>query len=117
VFWPGIPFFALVASLLSAGFFSGCMIISFAFAKESVPLRLAGTVSGVVNMGVMMGPMVLQPLVGWMLDLKWAGRTAGGVRLYDLGAYRWGFSLMIAWVAVSFLLLFFTRDTRCRQIA
>lgn len=53
-----------VASLLAAGFSSGCMIISFAFAKESVPYHLAGTISGVVNMGVMTGPMLLQPAVG-----------------------------------------------------
>ncbi len=115
IFWPNLSFPALVAALLLAGFSSGCMIISFAFAKESVPARLSGTVSGVVNMGVMMGPMLLQPLVGWMLDLKWGGQTAGGVRLYSLSAFQWGFSLMIAWVALSLFLLIFTRDTRCRQ--
>jgi hypothetical protein len=66
-------------------------------------------------MGVMMGPMLLQPLVGWMLDLKWEGQTADGLRLYSLSAFQWGFSLMIAWVALSFFLLLFTRETRCRQ--
>jgi hypothetical protein len=34
---PGLPPYALAAALLAAGFSSGCMIISFAFAKESVP--------------------------------------------------------------------------------
>jgi hypothetical protein len=57
--------------LLVTGFSSGCIIITFAFAKESVPADLSGTVSGVVNMGVMMGPTLLQPAVGWVLDLKW----------------------------------------------
>lgn len=37
----------LIPLLLITGFSSGCMIISFAFAKESVPTHLAGTVSGV----------------------------------------------------------------------
>ncbi len=103
-------------ALLIAGFGSGCMIISFAFAKESVPVHLSGTVSGTINMGVMMGPMLLQPLVGWVLDSKWQGKILSGVRYYDPGAYRAGFSLMIGWLMLSLLLLFFTRETNCRQV-
>lgn len=105
----------LILVLLITGFASGCMIISFAFAKESVPTHLAGTVSGVINMGVMMGPMILQPAVGWVLDRRWAGEIQMGVRIYDFAAYRDGFGLMLAWIATSFLLLLFTRETGCRQ--
>jgi MFS family permease len=43
-FLPGMPVYALIAILLATGFCSGCMVVSFAFVKESVPLRLAGTV-------------------------------------------------------------------------
>ncbi len=116
-FWiPDISITALSFALLIAGFGSGCMIISFAFAKESVPVHLSGTVSGTINMGVMMGPMLLQPLVGWVLDSKWQGKILSGVRYYDPGAYRAGFSLMIGWLMLSLLLLFFTRETNCRQV-
>ncbi len=111
-----IPVYALVAMLLVTGFSSGCIIITFAFAKESVPTYLSGTVSGVVNMGVMMGPTLLQPIVGWILDLKWQGEVIRGIRLYTLDAYQAGFSLMIAWAVLSFILLFFTRETHCRQM-
>ena len=103
--------------LVFTGFCSGCMIISFAFAKESVPLNLAGTVSGVVNMGVVMGPMILQPAVGWVLDKNWEGTAVAGVRVYQLAAYQAGFSLMLAWLALGFVLLFFTRETGCSQVA
>ncbi len=112
-----LPLSMRIAALLIAGFSSGCMIISFAFAKESVPARLAGTISGVINMGVMMGPMLLQPAVGWMLDVKWQGQMQAGVKIYGLRAYQTGFSLMLAWVALSLILLFFTRETHCRQMA
>jgi hypothetical protein len=74
-------------------------------------------VSGVVNMGVMMGPMLLQPAVGWILDRLWQGRLQNGVRLYDLAAYRSGFAVMIAWTALALLLLFMVRETHCRQSA
>jgi MFS family permease len=120
--WTGIllgasmPLSLLVPLLVLTGFSSGAMIISFAFAKESVPMRLAGTVSGVVNMGVMTGPMVLQPAVGWLLDRMWRGEMISGVRVYDAGAYRSGFALMLAWIVLSFVLLLLTRETGCRQM-
>jgi MFS family permease len=113
---PNLPFTLLVASLVVAGLFSGSMIISFAFAKESVPQHLSGTISGVINMGVMMGPMLLQPVVGWILDHKWQGGTAAGIRLYSLDAYQTGFAVMLAWLVISLALLFFTRETHCRQV-
>lgn len=117
VYFTGLPLWGLTALLVITGFASGCMIICFVFAKESVPLRLAGTVSGVVNMGVMMGPMLLQPAVGWVLDHQWTGTLVAGVRRYGLNAYQTGFSMMITWLAVALALLFFTRETHCRQAA
>ncbi|MFH1981793.1 MAG: MFS transporter [Pseudomonadota bacterium] len=115
VYLPALPLWGLTALLVITGFASGCMIINFAFAKESVPLRLAGTVSGVVNMCVMMGPMLLQPAIGWVLDRGWTGAMDAGVRRYGLNAYQSGFSMMIAWLVAALVLLVFTRETHCRQ--
>jgi MFS family permease len=115
LFWSDLPVPLLVFALLAAGFTSGCMIVSFAFAKESVPGHLAGTVNGVVNMGIMLGPTLLQPAVGWMLDRNWNGELVDGMRVYSIAAYHAGFMLMIVWAALSFVLLFFTRETYCRQ--
>lgn len=109
-----LPHLALI--MLLGGFSSGCIIISFSFAKESIPFHLTGTLSGVINMGIMMGPMILQPAVGWILDIYWIGQTSEGIRVYSLSAYHAGFTLMIAWLAISFLLLFLTREIRCPQI-
>jgi MFS family permease len=114
---PALPVWLLVLLLIMVGFFSGNMIIGFAFAKESAPTYLAGTATGVVNMGVMMGPMLLQPGVGWILDLHWQGEMAEGVRVYSLEAYRSGFGLMLVWLALALLLILFTRETHCKHAA
>jgi MFS family permease len=114
---PDLPVGALVTLLIVVGFFSGNMIIGFAFAKESAPVHLTGTASGVVNMGVMMGPMLLQPAVGWMLDRSWDGETSTGVRIYSLEAFQSGFGLMLAWLALAMVLILFTRETHCRHMA
>ena len=67
-------------------------------------------------MGVMMGPMVLQPAVGWMLDKHWDGEIADGERLYSLAAYHNGFGLMLAWLGLSLVLILLTRETHCKQM-
>jgi MFS family permease len=105
----------LLALLLAAGFASGCMVISFAFVKESVPARLAGTASGVVNMGAMTGAMLLQPLIGWILEKSWSGDIAGAVPIYEAAAYRRAFVLALVWLAASFIAALATRETHARQ--
>ncbi len=113
---PDLPLAILTTLLIVAGLSSGCMIISFAFVKESVPAELSGTVTGVTNMGVMMGPTLLQPAIGWVLDRRWQGAMENGIRIYDLGAYQAGFGLMLAWAALSVILLLFTRETFCKPL-
>jgi hypothetical protein len=63
----------------------------------------------------MLGGMVMQPLIGFTLDRFWNGRTVEGVRVYDFAAYQAGFSLVLAWGALSLVLLALARETRCRQ--
>lgn len=113
---PGLPTGLLLALLLLAGLSSGCVIISFAFARESAPAHLAGTTGGITNMGNMLGGMLLQPAVGWMLDRLWQGGAIGAVRVYDFAAYRAGFGLMLAWLAAGGLLLALTRETCCKPL-
>ncbi len=113
---PGLPAVALVALLIAISVAAGAFIVTFAYARESVPARLAGTVSGVANMGVMLGGMFMQPLVGLALDARWTGRIVDGVRVYDFGAYQWGFALMLGWGAVSLALLAFVRETYCKPM-
>jgi sugar phosphate permease len=116
VFVPGMPRAVLVAVLLAVSVAGAAFIVNFAFAKESVPARLAGTVSGIANMGVMLGGMLMQPLVGFVLDRHWDGAIADGARVYSFAAYQWGFALMLAWAAVALVLLAFTRETYCRGL-
>lgn len=115
IYMPGLPYGRLVALMLAIGFFCSCFILSFVFVKESCPARLAGTVSGIANMGVIQGPMYAQPLVGVILDRTWNGTAIGGKRVFELAAYQQGFSIMLMWGVIALVLLLFTRETFCRQ--
>ena len=111
-----LPLWVLVLLLIPTGFASGNIIIGFAWAKESVPLRLVGTASGVCNMGPLLGGMLLQPAVGWMLDRRWNGALEAGARVYDAAAYRAGFALMFGAVVIAAIILAFARESHCQQM-
>jgi MFS family permease len=113
---PGHHPVVLVGLLVFVGIAAGAFILVFAFAKESVPAHLGGTVSGIANMGVMLGGLVMQPVVGLVLDLNWHGTVAAGMRYYEPEAWSRAFSLMFAWGALSAVALAFTRETHCRQL-
>jgi MFS family permease len=115
LFLPNLPVWLLMALVIAVGLTSGSVIIGFAFAKESVPSRFAGTISGVYNMGSIVGAMFLQPAIGVILDLSWRGTVAGGFRIYPVAAYRSGFVLMILCSSLAAMAIGFTAETGCRQ--
>ncbi len=110
-----LPLPAAIAVLLVGGFAAGILIIGFAFNKESVPPHLAGTASGVCNMGPLMGGMLLQPAFGWVLDRHWEGAMDGGVRIYPPEAFQAGFLLIAGCIAVSLVLAILSQESWCRQ--
>ena len=116
LYLPGLTLWMVVSILIIVGLGAGGMIIGFAYAKESVPPHLAGTVSGVCNMGVMIGPMIMQPLMGVILDHFWEGLVVHGVRIYSLHAYNSAFLVAVLWGGLGAMLLAFTSETNCIQM-
>ena len=111
---PLVPFIA-VAAITSLA--SGAVVVGFAYTKESVPMRYLGTISGATNIGNMIGPMLLQPGIGWVLDKEWSGALANGVRSYSVHAFQMAFLLVIAWLILACVLLSLTKETNGKQIA
>ncbi len=114
---PGLSLavFTAVAALTSLA--CGVVVLGFAYGKESVPVRFLGTISGAINVGNMLGPTLLQPAIGVVLDRQWSGALAGGLRVYSAGAFQAGFLLIVSWAFLSAILIAFTRETHCRQSA
>lgn len=74
---------AIGSLLFFFGFFASNEIQCFAVANESIPLSQAATAIGFINMLIMMGGMVMQPLVGHILDFVWGGTYLNGIRVYS----------------------------------
>jgi MFS family permease len=115
LFYAPLPMagFTVVAAITS--FACGAVVLGFAFAKESVPIQLLASISGVINVGNMLGPTILQPAIGRVLDERWIGAMTNGVRTYTVDAFQAGFSMIVAWSLLSCLLIALTQETRCRQ--
>jgi MFS family permease len=116
IYIPRMPIWLLVSILTTVGFMSGALIIGFAFIKESVPSSLSGTATGVYNMGNMVGPMVLTPLIGLVLEQNWKGVMEKGVRIYDLASYQSGFAWTIVFTVLAIVMVALTKETNCRQM-
>lgn len=107
--------FTFVAAATS--FATGCVIIGFAYARESVPSQHMGAATASTNIGNMLGNVLLQPGIGLLLDRSWSGAVSGGARVYSAGAFQMGFLPIAAWAVLSVLLIAFTRETHCKQSA
>ncbi len=114
---PGWSLGVLSLLLFLAGFFSGGMILGFAQGKETFPLSLSGTVSGVINMGVLTGPMLLQPLVGFLLDsTKPTAHTSMEISVgFSFEDYRFAFLPVLIWLVLSVLALYLSQESYCKN--
>lgn len=89
--------------LWAIGGMSGCMVLSFVFAKDLMHGQRTATVVGVVNLSVMLGSIGLPPLFGAILDHYWLNEMANGARLYPAHAFQWAFAALALWVALTWL--------------
>lgn len=112
VYMPPHSSMLLFGLVVMIGFASGAFILSFAMTKESVPPQLAGTASGICNMGPLTGGMLLQPGIGFVLDRFWTGEILGSARLYDASAWRNGLTLIVVVAACGAALTSLTREPR-----
>ena len=97
--------------LATAGF-----TLSWACAKEVNPPQLSGMATSVVNVGIFLGPAILQPTVGWLMERTWDGRTEAGVRIYSAADWRNGMMLLTAAAVAGLLATLLVKETGCRNI-
>lgn len=118
VFWNTAkpPVAVLYPLMFMMGFTSSGFIIAWAIGKEVNPPEIAGIAIGTLNIGGFLGPSVLQPLMGYVLDINWAGQMANGTRIYSQAAYSQALSLCVAAAAIGVAAIFLVKETRCKNV-
>ena len=98
------------------GFSATGYVITWALAKEDNPTHTAGIALGAFNMGGFLGPSILQPLMGYVLDINWTGQMAEGIRVYSQAAYAKALMLCAAAVFIAVVGVLFVRETNCLNV-
>ncbi|MCF8176302.1 MAG: MFS transporter [Burkholderiaceae bacterium] len=116
--WQGaaLPLLATYALCGIMGLASAGFTLSWASAKEVNPPLLSGMATSVVNVGVFLGPAILQPLVGWLMERSWDGKIEAGVRIYSAAEWRNGMLLMAVAAVAGWLATLFVKETGCRNV-
>jgi len=91
---PALPDPLLLALFPLTGAACGCMSVAFALVRTQTPPGEIGATFGFVNAATTAAGAIFQPLIGWLLDLGWAGESAGGARLYSAEAFRDALSVL-----------------------
>ena len=112
VFAAHFPLWFTFSLLFGGGFCIGGQVLCFTCVKQNAPKEMSATAIGFTNAVVMMGGLIFQPLLGYILDLGWdGGITAEGVRHYTNLAYQVSIIAIPCCLLVSWLLLRFVRET------
>lgn len=111
-----LPYFQLQILLFLMGFFCSAEILVFAMAHSLFPKSLTGTVMSVTNMLLMTAGALLQPLVGYLLDLFHGPRTMiNGVAQYTVADFNAALMLIPILLFIA-MLLAFRIDPRCNTL-
>jgi MFS family permease len=110
-----LPLWSAAALLVVIGLATGAMPLSYAIGRESAPAEISGIVTGIVITGIMIGPAIIQPITGWILDLQWKGTIESGVRVYDAASFKTAFYPMLGWIALASILVLGIRETYCGE--
>ncbi|HYS18862.1 MAG TPA: MFS transporter [Candidatus Binatia bacterium] len=101
---------------LFMGLTASSLILVWSCVREVNNPAHVGIVIGFCNAPIFLAFALIQWLTGAILDAKWTGLEAGGVRIYPESGYRTAFGVCLALAAGSLVMSLFVTETRCRNI-
>lgn len=89
---------------------SAIVVVAFTSTKELFPVAIAGTATGLVNLPPFLGGAIMQPVLGWLLELQAPAATT-----YSATVYGRAFILYLVSAVISLLAACFMKDTLRRS--
>lgn len=103
------PLFFLTGVILSAE------LLCFGYALDINPLYAKGSAAAFTNFTVILGTIIFQPFVGYLLDLFWAGQLVQGARSYPPIAYSVAMSCFPIALVLAAITATFLKQTKAKQ--
>lgn len=118
---PGLTEGSLEILMFLLGLLYSSQCIVFAVARELSPSEAAGTAMAATNMIVMLGAMIFQPIIGWLLDFSLSMHT-GTEGVYQLTAgklqqiytpedFQFAMSIIPIGIIIAAILTIFLKET------
>lgn len=102
VFVSGIPISLLFLLFFAVGFISGSQLLTYSYSIDINPDHTKGTATAFTNFMAILGGALMQPFIGFLLDLNWEGQMQQGIRIYSPDAYK----IAMTCFPISFFLAF-----------
>jgi MFS family permease len=99
------------------GIFSAAFLPAFSIARDICEGPYVATGLSFMNMMNMIGIALVQPLVGFFLDLMWQGQINEGIRIYSLESYQKSLSILPIGVLIAFCLIPSIKEVSIKSIA
>lgn len=106
----------IIMILFFCGFFAGGIIPSYSIAVESSMPKNHGIALGLTNMASLGIGALLMPLIGWVLDLFWQGKSLHHHPIFSLHSYQYALALLPLCILLAWIVSFFMRETNCKQM-
>jgi len=105
------PLWMFELMLFSLGFCSSSQIIVFPIARELTSSALAASALAFTNMLVMIGGVILQPGIGYLLRLRWTGQEINHLPVYSLNDYQFAMLVIAVGACLAAVVVMFMRET------
>lgn len=106
---------ALAALFLINGLGCCSMVVCFGLVREWNQAKNTASAVGFTNMWIVASGAIMQPLIGWMLDMQWTGEMISDVRVYSSDAYQVALSSLIVLGVLALIAALLVRETHCQS--
>jgi len=114
LYMPHISHMSIYTLLFFTGTMYSAQVITFAVGRELSLNKVSGIALAVTNMLCMLGGIVFQPVIGWLLDLHWDGRLVNGAEIYSESAYQFALAVLPIGLILAVILITLLPETRAK---
>lgn len=104
-----LPIIALFFLFFAVGFVSGGQLLNYSYSIDINPDKTKGTATAFTNFTAILGGALIQPFIGFLLDLNWAGQLDQGIRIYPISAYQFAMTCFPIAFFLAFILSLFLK--------
>lgn len=106
----------LAISMFFLGIAGSGQSLAFALTNDITPRHLVGSAVGFINMAVVSGGAIFQPLIGILLHIFWHGTLKNNTPFYSASNYHWALTVLpLCYVLAAIVAHKFLQESYCRH--